>query len=109
MSNPGATPFHKQDKKQGSADEDAALFAVRVVPRASRNEIVEVDGETLKVKVTASPRKGEANQALVNLLSKVLGVRKSRIEILSGHKARRKVVRIEGLQTSAALDRIRDR
>lgn len=101
--------FHSQDGEPGGAEENAAVFAVRVVPRASRNEIVEVDGETLKVKVTASPRKGEANQALVNLLSKVLGVRKSQIEILSGHKARRKVVRIEGLRTSAALDRIHDR
>lgn len=101
--------FHSQDGEPGGAKENEAVFAVRVVPRASRNEIVEVDGETLKVKVTASPRKGEANQALVNLLSKALGVRKSRIEILSGHKARRKVVRIAGLRTSAVLDRIHHR
>ncbi len=101
--------FHKQDGESGGAEENAAVFAVRVVPRASRNEIVEVDGETLKIKVTASPRKGEANRALVNLLSKILGVRKSRIEIVSGQKARRKVVRIDGLRTRIALDRIRNR
>jgi uncharacterized protein (TIGR00251 family) len=101
--------FHEKDRESGGVEENAAVFAVRVVPRASRNEIVEVDGETLKVKVTASPRKGEANRALVNLLSKILGVRKSQIEIVSGQKARRKVVRIDGLRTRIALDRIRNR
>jgi len=106
---PGSISFHRKHGEPGGTEEDAAVFAVRVVPRAARNEIVGVDGETLKVKVTASPTKGEANRALVKLLAKFLGVRTSQIEILSGHKTRRKVVRVDGLQESAALERIRKR
>ena len=105
----GSISFHDRERDPGGTEENAAVFAVRVVPRASSNVIVGMDGETLKVKVTASPKRGEANHALVKLLAKVLGVRKNQVEILSGHTARRKVVRVEGLRKSAALQRIHDR
>ncbi|NIN65085.1 MAG: YggU family protein [Anaerolineae bacterium] len=108
-SKPGdSISFHDRERDPSGAEEDAAVFTVRVVPRASSNVIVGMDGEMLKVKVTASPKKGEANHALVKLLAKVLGVRKNQVEILSGHTARRKVVRVEGLRKSAVLQRIHD-
>lgn len=84
-----------------------AVVAVHVVPRASRNEIVGVQGDTLKVKVTAPPVKGKANEALVKLLAKTLGVKKSQIEVVSGREARRKMVRIEGVDKNVVLDQIR--
>jgi uncharacterized protein (TIGR00251 family) len=99
---------HDGERYPSGTEEKAAVFAVRVVPRASSNEIVGMHGDTVKVKVTASPKKGEANHALVKLLAKVLGVRKNQVEILSGHTARRKVVRVEGLRESAVLQRIQD-
>jgi uncharacterized protein (TIGR00251 family) len=108
-SKPGdSISFHDGERDPSGTEEKAAVFAVRVVPRASSNVIVGMEGETLKVKVTASPKKGEANHALVKLLAKVLGVRKNQVEILSGHTARRKVVRVEGLRKSAILQRIHD-
>jgi uncharacterized protein (TIGR00251 family) len=72
-------------------------FAVRVVPRASRNEIVGVHGDALKVRLTAPPVEGRANEALVVLLAQRLGVRKSQVEIVAGVSSRRKVVCVIGL------------
>ncbi len=72
-----------------------AALAVRVTPRASRNEIVEVltDG-TVKVRLTAPPVEGKANDALVDFLSNVLEVPPSRIEIVAGSTGRDKLVSI---------------
>ena len=80
-----------------SSSEGGAAFAVRVVPRASKNEISGRQGEAVKVRLTAPPVEGAANEALIGFLSEVLEVRKSQIEILSGHSARDKIVCVVGL------------
>ena len=77
--------------------EDGVTFAVRVVPRASKNETVGVHGDTLKVRLTAPPVEGRANEALIALLAKRLGVRKSQVEIVAGATSRRKMIRVFGL------------
>lgn len=71
------------------------FITVRVVPRSSKNEIVPPlrDG-TLKVRLTAPPVDGKANEALVALLSEEYGVPKSRIRIVNGEKSKNKVVEI---------------
>lgn len=90
----------------GADDDTVAILHVHVTPRTSRNEIVGLMGETLKVKLTAAPTGGKANEALVKLLAKTLGVRRSQVEIVSGHRARRKIVRIRGLHRDAPLAQI---
>ncbi|WP_372603051.1 DUF167 domain-containing protein [Actibacterium sp.] len=70
-----------------------AEIAVRVTPKASRNMIKSEDG-VLRVYVTVVPEDGKANAAVVKLLSKALGVPKSRLELVRGHTARDKVFRI---------------
>jgi hypothetical protein len=77
--------------------EGGVTFAVRVVPRASRNEIVGVHGDALKVRLTAPPVEGKANEALIALLAQRLGVRKSQVEIVAGATSRRKMIRVIGL------------
>ena len=72
-------------------------FAVRVVPRASKNEIVGLHGDALKVRLTAPPVEGRANEALIAFLAKRLGVRKGQVEIVAGATSRRKMVRVTGL------------
>jgi len=72
-------------------------FAVRVVPRASKKEIVGVHGDALKVRLTAPPVEGRANDALIAFLAQWLGVRKSQVEIVAGATSRRKMIRIIGL------------
>ena len=50
--------------KQGKG---GAAFAVHVIPRASKNEIAGLEGEQIKIRLTAPPVEGEANEALVAL------------------------------------------
>ena len=72
-------------------------FAVRVIPRASRNEIAGVQGGALKVRLTAPPVEGAANAALIEFLAQRLGVRKRAVSIAGGEKSRAKIVRVEGI------------
>ena len=74
--------------------ENGVTFAVRVVPRASRNEIAGVHGDALKVRLTAPPVEGRANEALIAFLAKLLSVRKSQVEIVAGGTSRRKMIRV---------------
>ena len=86
--------------------EGGATFAVRVVPRASRNEIVGVHGDALKVRLTAPPVGGRANEALIAFLAKRLGVRKSQVEIVAGATSRRKLIRVIGLLAQEVEERL---
>ncbi|MEX5727545.1 uncharacterized protein Ga0609869_000898 [Rhodovulum iodosum] len=70
-------------------------IAVRVTPKASRNAITPQDGR-LRVYVTTVPEAGKANAAVVKLLSKALGVPKSRLVLVRGQSARDKLFRVLG-------------
>ncbi|MCR4256787.1 MAG: DUF167 domain-containing protein [Candidatus Uhrbacteria bacterium] len=72
-----------------------SLLAVRVVPNASKTEIIGwmADG-CLKIKVAAPPVDGKANQELISFLSKMLRVPKSEIEITNGLTSKKKTVRL---------------
>lgn len=74
-----------------------ATFAVKVVPRASRNEIAGIHHDLIRVRLAAPPVKGAANRALVKFLAGVLDVSRQDVEIVAGHTSRRKVVRVMGL------------
>jgi uncharacterized protein (TIGR00251 family) len=65
-------------------------------PKSSKNEIVGPYRDGIKVKVTAPPREGKANEALIRLLAKKLGIPPSSIEILKGDHSREKTLRISG-------------
>jgi len=62
--------------------------------RSSEDSVIGLHGEALKVKVTAPPAGGKANQRLRELLAGTLNVGQSDIEIIRGHTSRRKVLRI---------------
>jgi hypothetical protein len=74
-----------------------ATLSVKVVPRASRDEVVGWSGGVLRLRVSAPPQDGRANAAVVALLAAALGVRKSAVAIAAGHASVRKRVTIEGL------------
>jgi uncharacterized protein (TIGR00251 family) len=84
-----------------------AALVVRVVPRAGRTAIAEVlaDG-TVRIQLRAAPVDGEANRELVKLLSTVLKVPKSRIEIVGGIAGRQKLVSILGMDAELVHQRI---
>jgi uncharacterized protein (TIGR00251 family) len=77
--------------------EKGAAFAVHVVPRASRNEVAGRMGDAIKIRLTAPPVEGKANQALVAFLAQELGVRKSQVEIVAGETSQNKVICVLGL------------
>lgn len=78
--------------------EDYLIFDVRVVPRASKSEIVGELGGALKIRITSPPTRGAANAELIKLLSKKLGVSKSDVEIVSGETSKLKKIKIYGLK-----------
>jgi len=72
-------------------------FAVRVVPRAKRNEIAGERNGALCVRVSAPPVGGAANAALCAFLAELLGVRRSAVSIVAGERSRAKRVLVLGL------------
>jgi uncharacterized protein len=72
-------------------------FAVRVQPRASRSEVVGIHGDALKVRLTAPPVEGAANDQLVELLAKVFRVARREVRIVAGGSSRSKIVEIDGI------------
>jgi len=86
--------------------ERGAAFPVRVIPRASRNEVEGVTGNALKVRLTAPPVEGAANEALIELLAERLKIRKSQIEIVAGQTSQHKMISIVGLQPSEVEERL---
>jgi hypothetical protein len=84
------------------------LLRVRVQPAASREGLVGVHGDALKVAVTASPERGKANAAVSRVIAGVLGLRGSRVQIRSGAASRDKWLELAGLTLEEARARLRD-
>jgi uncharacterized protein (TIGR00251 family) len=81
--------------KKFSDGQRGIALPVRVIPRASRNEIVEVlSDQTVKIRLKAPPVEGKANEELIKFLSKVLDIPKSNFEIVAGKTGRDKLISI---------------
>jgi uncharacterized protein (TIGR00251 family) len=78
--------------------ENGVVFNIRVIPRASRCELVGVQGDALKIRITAPPVEGAANKECIRFLSDMLGVKKSQIKIIAGHRSKNKKVSISGIK-----------
>ncbi len=78
-----------------------AQLKVKVVPGSSRDQIVGWLGDALKIKVTAPPQKGKANEAVIDLLAEALGVSSDDIKVVSGHSSPSKIVAITGMDDKA--------
>lgn len=75
--------------------EGALTLDIKVIPRARTGEVAErMANGTLKVKVTAAPEQGKANEEVCTLLADYLNVPKRKVEILLGHTSPQKRVRI---------------
>ncbi len=83
-----------------------AIVSVRVVPRASRDEIAGVAGDALKIRLRAPAVEGLANAALVRWLADRLRIPVGRVALLSGEHSRVKRVRLEGMRSSEAVQRL---
>ena len=82
---------------------------LRVSPGANRTELVGRHGSAWKVRVSAAPERGRANDAVVALLARRLGVPRSSLSLVSGHSGRDKIVELQGLDEAEAARRLGER
>jgi uncharacterized protein (TIGR00251 family) len=78
-----------------AASPDGTLLEIRVQPRAHRDEVVGWQGRVLRMRVTAPPHGGQANQAVIDLLARSLDVPRSSLALVSA-ASRDKRVRVSG-------------
>lgn len=79
---------------------------VQVQPRSSRNQVVGEQDGRLKIKLTAPPVEGEANQALVDFLAQLLRIPKKDIKLLKGESSRHKLIEIRGISKQELIDKL---
>lgn len=82
------------------------VLAVRVQPRASREEVAGIAEGAVRIRLTAPPVEGKANEALVRFLAKAFGVQKGNLELVSGDQGRSKLLRVTGIGREEAYARL---
>ncbi len=80
------------------------IFAVRVIPRGSRNAIEGAYGEALKVRLTVPALENRANEALRRLLAECLNVPMAAVRIVAGEKSRTKRISISGITRGRTVE-----
>ncbi|WP_083436807.1 DUF167 domain-containing protein [Thermincola ferriacetica] len=85
---------------------DGITFKIKVQPKASKNELKGVQGDSLKVKLTAPPVEGAANEACIRFFAELFSVAKSQVEIITGHTSRTKLLKVKGLTKEEAEKRL---
>lgn len=82
-------------------------LAIKVIPRSSQNKVIGVENGALKLKLTAAPIEGAANEAVIDFFSKGLRIPKSSVELMKGQQSRHKLVRFTGLKAVEILEALR--
>ena len=93
--------FHLHDGRKGAA------LGIRVIPRATRDEIVEIlhDG-TIRVRLKVAPQEKEINQKLADFLASILEISTDRIEVVAGSGGRDKLVSVLDMEALEAQQKI---
>jgi uncharacterized protein (TIGR00251 family) len=89
-----------------AATPDGVRLRLRVQPRASRNEVVGLSGDQIRVRIAAPPVDGAANDTLVRFLADRLGVPRSSLVMTAGTGSRSKVVLVEGVTPDQVARRL---
>lgn len=76
---------------------ESVVFLVQVLPRSSLCKLVGFQGDFLKIKITAAPVDGRANEECIRFLADVFGIKKDQVRITGGLKAKKKTIAIKGL------------
>ncbi len=82
-------------------------FDIQVTPHASHSRLVGVQEGMLKIKVTALPVEGAANEACIKLLAKTFALKKGQMEIFAGAKSRKKTVLVKDISRAELEIKIR--
>ena len=83
-----------------------SVFTVKIVPGSSRTGIGGLLNDQLKVKISAAPQKGKANQCLINFLAGKIGVKKKDVKIIAGQTNPVKKVQILGISPEILRDKL---
>jgi uncharacterized protein len=86
--------------------EPTTRLRLRVSPGAARTELAGRHGDAWKVRVTAAPERGRANDAVVALLADRLGVPRRSVSVVSGQSSRDKVIELRGIGRDEAERRL---
>jgi uncharacterized protein (TIGR00251 family) len=82
------------------------ILKVYLQPKSSKNEVAGPYRDGIKVKVTAPPVEGKANESLIRFLARECGIPPSSIEMIKGHHAREKILKISGNVDQELLKKI---
>ena len=89
-----------------SETREGVVFTVHVQPRASRNEICGLQGNEIKLRLTAPPVDDAANRLCIEFIAKLLGVAKSRVTIIAGARSRHKTIKVTGIDGGYFLSHV---
>lgn len=85
---------------------DGLVIAAKVVPKSSRDVIVGLLGEALKIKVVQPPEGGKANEAVIALVAKALNIAPQNIRVLAGQSQPHKRLLIRGVDSATVMARL---
>jgi len=84
-----------------------AALAVHVIPRAQRNEIIEISSDgSIKIRLKSSTDRDEVNTSLIAFLARVLQVRPSSLEVVAGQSSLSKLVSVLDLDAGVVHQRV---
>ncbi len=77
--------------------EEGVTFAIRVLPRSSKCELAGLKEDALRIRITAPPVEGRANEECIRFLAALFNVKRSQVAIKAGRKSKNKLISIAGL------------
>ncbi len=86
--------------------EEGAAFAVHVVPKSKKNEVVGKHGDALKINLISKGAGGTANEMLLNFLAEKLNIDRAKVEIAAGQSSTEKMIVVVGLTPHVVEDRL---
>jgi uncharacterized protein len=85
---------------------EGVVVKLRVQPRASKSQLSSLHGNSIKAKVTAPATEGRANEAVLDLLAKAVGIKRAQLTLVGGVKSRDKRILVQGMSQEEILDRL---
>ena len=82
------------------------VIKVKIIPGSSKNKIIGVYNNSLKITITAPPVEGKANNKCITYIAKCFDVAKSKIEIISGQTSKNKLIKIYDISQREFLDKL---
>lgn len=82
------------------------IIKVKIIPGSSKNKIIGVYNDSLKITITSPPVEGKANKKCIAYLAKYFIVAKSKIEIISGQTSKNKLIKIYDISLKEFLNKI---